>query len=111
MSLTAKRLLNFPVDDEDESLLSWAQGFMEGVFLRESNWFDQQEEVVAEMLLPIMLASELFEEAELNEMRKNKKLCQQLVEEIPDLITDLYLLFRVPEDKKPGKPQKGRHKR
>ncbi|MEH6812861.1 MAG: YecA family protein [Motiliproteus sp.] len=109
-------------DDEDDSLTVWSQGFMEGVFLRESEWFDANEELLAEMLLPIMLASELFDEPEFQEIRDNENLCQQFCNEIPELITDLYLHFRVPEDTKPnfnkgGKksankgPQKGPKKR
>ncbi len=90
------------LDDEDESLTVWSQGFMEGIFLRESDWFGKNEELLAEMLLPIMLASELFDEPEFQDIRDNDKLCEQLCGEIPDLITDLYLHFRVPEDTKPN---------
>lgn len=96
--------------DEDQLLEAWSQAFMEGVFMRESAWFSQREEEVAELLLPVMLASELFDDPELIKMRKDKKLCQQLVNEIPDLLTDLYLFFRVPEEKQkpPYKSGKGR---
>ncbi|OMH25598.1 YecA family protein [Motiliproteus sp. MSK22-1] len=94
------------LEDEEESLTVWAQGFMEGVFLRESEWFDHNEEQVAEMMLPIMMASELFDEPEFEAMRKDKKLCQQFCEEIPDLITDLYLHFRLPEEKTVTKDRK-----
>lgn len=90
------------LDDEDESLTVWSQGFMEGIFLRESEWFGENEEQLAEMLLPIMLASELFDEPEFKEIRDNEKLSNQFCSEIPDLITDLYLHFRVPEDTKPN---------
>jgi uncharacterized protein len=97
---------------EDDSLLTpWSQGFMEGVFMREAAWFGQQEEQVAELLLPIMIASELFEgDKELQQMRQNTKLINGLCQEIPDLLTDLYLLFRVPEQA-PKKPTKGRSNR
>lgn len=86
----------------DESLIVWCQGFMEGVFLREDDWFGDHEEDVAEMLLPMMLASDLFEEPEFKELRENPELCEQLCEEIPDLLIDLYLLFRVPPEEKKG---------
>lgn len=94
------------LDDEEQLLQAWAQAFMEGVFLREEQWFSQREEEVAELLLPIMLASELFDDPELLQMQKDRKLCQQLCQEIPELLTDLYLFFRVPEEKKKpvGKP-------
>jgi len=98
------------LDDEDQLLQAWAQAFMEGVFMRESLWFSQREEEVAELLLPMMLASELFDDPELVQMQKDRKLCQQLCEEIPELLTDLYLFFRLPQETKPplGKPGKGR---
>ncbi len=84
--------------DEDSLLTVWCQGFMEGVFMREEAWFGEQEEQVAELLLPTMIASELFEDdPELQKMRNDETLIQGLCEEIPDLLTDLYLLFRVPE--------------
>lgn len=83
--------------DEDSLLTPWCQGFMEGVFMREQAWFGDNEEQVAESLLPIMIASELFEDdKELQKMRNNPKLINGLCQEIPDLLTDLYLLFRVP---------------
>lgn len=92
--------------DEDSLLTVWCQGFMEGVFMREEAWFGEQEEQVAELLLPIMIASELFEDdPELQKMRQDTQLIQGLCEEIPDLLTDLYLLFRVPEQ---GQPPKGK---
>ncbi len=93
------------LDDEEEMLTVWSQGFMEGVFLRESDWFSKNEEQVAELMLPIMLASELFDDPGFADIRNNEKLCEQLCGEIPDLITDLYLHFRVPEDNKPAKSQ------
>jgi len=97
------------LDDEDQLLQAWAQAFMEGVFMRETLWFSQREEEVAELLLPMMLASELFDDPELVQMQKDRTLCQQLCEEIPELLTDLYLFFRVPDEKKPAaKPAKKR---
>ncbi len=91
--------------DEDSLLTVWCQGFMEGVFMRDKAWFGDHEEEMAELLLPMMIASELFEDdAELQKMRADTQLMQGLCEEIPDLLTDTYLLFRVPEQsKKPTK--------
>ena len=100
---------------DDESLLTvWCQGFMEGVFMREELWFGEHEEQMAELLLPMMIASELFEDdVELQAMRGDAQLMQGLCEEIPDLLTDIYLLFRVPEPtKKPlGKAGSAKKKR
>lgn len=99
--------LTLELDDEGDCLLEyWAQGFMELVFSQEQAWFSQHEDVVAESLLPFMLAANLDEDDELSDLRLQTKLCQQLCEQIPELVQDLFLLFRVPADSKPkgGKP-------
>ena len=90
-------------DEEGDCLLEyWAQGFMELVFSQEEAWFSQHEDAVAESLLPFMLAANLDEDQELAELRNQPKLCQQLCEQIPELVQDLFLLFRVPADKPKG---------
>ncbi|MBT3438235.1 MAG: YecA family protein [Oceanospirillaceae bacterium] len=95
--------LTLELDEEDDCLLEyWAQGFMELIFSQEDAWFAQQEEDVAECLLPFMLAAKLDEDAELEELRHQPEFCQQLCEQIPELLQDLYLLFRVPADKPKG---------
>ncbi|WP_207062017.1 YecA family protein [Motiliproteus sp. SC1-56] len=99
------------LDEEEPLLTNWAQGFMEGVFLREEAWFSQDEERVAELLLPIMVASELFDEPELTQIRNDARLCESLCEEIPELLTDLYLHFRVPEEPKAPKGRNGARRR
>lgn len=99
--------------DEDSFLTIWCQGFMEGVFMREEIWFGSHEEEMAELLLPMMIASDLFEDdVELQTMRNDATLMQGLCAEIPDLLTDIYLLFRVPEssNKAPGKKSSTKNK-
>ncbi|MDI3324399.1 UPF0149 family protein [Pontibacterium granulatum] len=89
-----------PDEDEDMSGLTWwAQAFMEGVFMNEEAWFNhQEEETVAELMLPIMVASELFDEdKEMAAMRGDKKLSEEMARQIPDLLIDLYLLFHAPK--------------
>ncbi|WP_370298456.1 UPF0149 family protein [Pontibacterium sp.] len=89
-----------PDEDEDMSGLTWwAQAFMEGVFMNEEAWFNhQEEETVAELMLPIMIASDLFDEdKEMAAMRKDKKLSEEMARQIPDLLIDLYLLFHAPK--------------
>ncbi|MFT6916954.1 MAG: hypothetical protein ACJAWL_003298 [Motiliproteus sp.] len=89
--------------DEDSFLTIWCQGFMEGVFMREDVWFGSHEEQMAELLLPMMIASDLFvDDVELQTMRNDATLMQGLCGEIPDLLTDIYLLFRVPEPSSKG---------
>lgn len=88
-------------DDEEQSeLTSWAQAFMEAVFLKEDEWFNHQaEEEVAELMLPIMIASDLFDEEEFASMRNDQRLCDEMCRNIPELLIDLYLLFNAPADK------------
>ncbi|MDO6562022.1 YecA family protein [Amphritea sp. 1_MG-2023] len=88
-------------DEEQSALTTWAQAFMEGVFLKEDEWFNHQaEEEVAELMLPIMIASELFDDEEFVKMRADQPLCDEMCRTIPDLLVDLYLLFHAPADKK-----------
>jgi uncharacterized protein len=95
--------LTLELDQEDDCLLEyWAQGFMELIFSQEEVWFSEQEEDVAECLLPFMLAAKLDEDEELEELRSQPEFCQQLCEQIPELLQDLYLLFRVPAEKPKG---------
>ncbi len=71
---------------------------MEGVFTQEEVWFNKQtEQDVAEMLLPVMVASDLFDEADINKIRDDEKLCAEMCAQIPELLIDLYLYFHAPE--------------
>ncbi|CAE6910064.1 MULTISPECIES: YecA family protein [Pseudomonas] len=88
-------------DDPDESeLRGWCIGFMEGVFLRESVWFEDSEDEVSELLLPIMVASGLFDEQpEFDEMAQDRDLVDSMAEQIPELLTALFLLCNAPDEK------------
>src|SRR5690606_33465682 len=78
-------------------------GFLEGVFLREEDWFRQDEETVSELLLPIMVGSGLFEDQpEFAEIAQDEEMVQDMLDHIPDVLTQLYLLFQAPEEK--GRP-------
>ena len=73
---------------------------MEGVFLREEVWFEQAEEEVSELLLPIMVGSGLFDEQpEFDEIARDRHLVDDMVAQIPDLLTNLFLLCQAPEEK------------
>lgn len=97
--------------DELSELQEWASGFMEGVFLTERHWFEtEKEEAVAELLLPFMVASDLFEDEEVSQIKSNQKLTQSCIEQIPEVVTDLYLALRTEPEKKqhkPAAPKKG----
>ncbi|TCK02560.1 YecA family protein [Marinobacterium mangrovicola] len=84
-------------DEELPEITLWAQSFMEGVFLREEEWFGDDEESVAGLLLPIMVASELFDDTEITDIRKDRALSEEMCEQIPEVLIDLYLNFHAPE--------------
>lgn len=88
-----------PEEDEDIAPLAWwSQAFMEGVFTQEDNWFSNKtDDDVAQMLLPIMVASELFGEDDINKIRDDENLCAEMCSQIPELLVDLYLHFHAPE--------------
>lgn len=88
-------------DEPDYSdLRSWCVGFLEGVFLREEAWFSHEEEVVSELLLPIMVGSGLFEDQpEFAEIAQDQDMVEDMMEHIPEVLTQLFLLFHAPEDK------------
>lgn len=84
-------------DDEIPEMTLWAEAFMEAVFSNEEAWFSEDEESVAGLLLPIMVASDLFDEGEVKDIRKDRALSEEMCEQIPEILIDLYLLFNAPE--------------
>ncbi|MDX1298184.1 MAG: YecA family protein [Pseudomonas sp.] len=87
-------------EPDDSDLRGWCIGFMEGVFLREAVWFDDAEDEVSELLLPIMVASGLFDEQpEFAEIASDRDLVDSMVDQIPELLTALFLLCNAPEEK------------
>ncbi len=87
-------------DPDDSDLRGWCIGFMEGVFLREDIWFENAEDEVSELLLPIMVGSGLFDEQpEFADIARDQDLMSEMVQQIPELLTALFLLFNAPEEK------------
>ncbi len=88
-------------DDPDYSeLRGWCIGFLEGVFLREDAWFEDDEEEISELLLPIMVGSGLFDEQpDFAEMAADLELVDSMLEQIPEVLTTLFLLCQAPEEK------------
>ncbi|MFC2974526.1 UPF0149 family protein [Azotobacter bryophylli] len=87
-------------DPDDSDLRGWCIGFMEGVFLREDIWFENAEDEVSELLLPIMVGSGLFDEQpEFSDIARDQDLMNEMIEQIPELLTALFLLFNAPEEK------------
>ena len=87
-------------EPDDSDIRGWCIGFMEGVFLREAVWFEQAEKEVSELLLPIMVGSGLFDEQpEFDEIARDRQLVDDMVAQIPELLTNLFLLCQAPEEK------------
>lgn len=87
-------------EPDDSDIRGWCIGFMEGVFLRESVWFENAEDEVSELLLPFMVGSGLFDEQpEFEEIARDRDLMAEMVGQIPELLTALFLLFNAPEEK------------
>lgn len=99
---------------DDSEISAWSAGFTEAMMLREEAWFAQNEQEVAELLLPFMAVSCLFPDEDLDDMVSDLETTNRLISQLPELLVDLYLLFHAPAEKpspfkKPGgHPGKGK---
>lgn len=68
--------------------------------MEEQAWFAKSEDEVSELLLPIMVASGLFDdEPEFADFLKDDELVDSMIEQIPEILTALFLLFNAPDEK------------
>lgn len=82
---------------QDSDMEAWCQGFMEVVFELPDAWQHKDEEQLSVLLLPIETASGFFsDEPDFQKLYKQPKLLKQMFDDIPELLTDLYLLFHAP---------------
>ncbi len=95
-----EEVIDLPLSMDDKDQLSdWCTGFMEAHFLAEQRWFETHEQEVCELLLPVMLASGLFsDEPDFQHILSDSQLTEDMYEQIPDVLMELYLLFNSPED-------------
>lgn len=92
--------LDLGEEPDDSELRGWCIGFMEGVFLREEAWFETAEDEVSELLLPIMVGSGLFDEQpEFADIASSAELQAEMVVQIPEILTGLYLMMHAPDEK------------
>ncbi|TDO09802.1 MULTISPECIES: YecA family protein [Halomonas] len=85
----------------------WCAGFMEGVFLDEPAWFTDDEEAAATLLLPFMLLSGLFDdEPDMAELASDAMRLEGFVSQLPELVLDLYLHYRVPTETPKTRPRR-----
>jgi uncharacterized protein len=85
------------VEYEDSDMEAWCQGFMEVVFELPEQWHHSDEEQMSVLMLPIEVASGFFvDEPDFKQFYTQKALLKQMFDEIPDILTDLYLFMNVP---------------
>lgn len=103
-TLSNEELIEFPFEieeaDVDSSLGDWSVGFVDALFLNEDAWFTEDaEEVLIELTLPMMVFSGIDEEdPQMESFRRNGQLMDELAEEIPDNLSEIYLLYHAPND-------------
>ncbi|WP_447928036.1 YecA/YgfB family protein [Vreelandella sp. EE27] len=91
---------------EETPIGDWCAGFMEAVFSDESAWFQDDEEAAATLLLPFMLLSGLFDdEPDMQDLAGDTARQEALVAQLPELVLDLYLHYRVPPETAKPKPR------
>ncbi|HEX6591135.1 MAG TPA: YecA family protein [Moraxellaceae bacterium] len=82
---------------EPTDLNDWCVGFMEGMFLKEDSWYDIDEELIADLTLPMVVLSDLIDDPDLQQIRTDQKLARELAQQIPDVLTEIYLHFHAPK--------------
>lgn len=96
-TLSQEELVDIPepdnADDEEYAMSNWCVGFVEGFMENENLWFADKEEQVAGLLLPIMALSDLFEDDDFSEIKSNENLVLQFIDQLPELITDIFLFY------------------
>lgn len=103
-TLINEETIEFPFEieeaSEDSSLGDWSVGFVDALFLNDEAWFSasDDEEAVIMFTLPMMVFSGIEGEEEMDNIRRNGDLMDELAEEIPENLTKLYLLYHSPEE-------------
>ncbi len=94
--------IEFPFEieeaDTESSLGDWSVGFVDAMFLNEDAWFTpEHEEQLVDLTLPIMVFSGIDEEdPQMESFRRNGQLMDELAEEIPENLNELYLMYHTP---------------
>ncbi len=79
--------------DPMHALENWCAGFVDAFMENEDEWLGTNEAEIGELLIPMLTLSGLFEDEDFQKVRESEKLSTQMAEAIPDVLTDLYLLF------------------
>ena len=85
--------------DPMNALENWCAGFVDTFLEHEEAWLvaASSEEDVADLMVPMLTLSGLFDDEDFQKARNNEKLSARMADTIPDSLTDLYLLFHAPE--------------
>lgn len=84
--------------DPMNALENWCAGFVDTFLDHEEAWLEAaSEEEVADLMLPMLTLSGVFDDEDFQKVRSDDKLAGRMAEAIPDSLTDLYLLFHAPE--------------
>lgn len=83
--------------DPMNALENWCAGFVDTFLEHEDSWLEEDEKETADLLVPMLTLSGLFEDEDFQKVRKDEKLSRQMSDAIPDSLTDLYLLFHAPD--------------
>ena len=84
--------------DPMNALENWCAGFVDTFLENEESWLEAaSEEEVADLMVPMLTLSGLFEDEDFTKVREDEKLAGRMADAIPDSLTDLYLLFHAPD--------------
>lgn len=84
--------------DPMNALENWCAGFVDTFLDHEEEWLEAaDEEEVADLMVPMLTLSGLFDDEDFQKVRNDEKLASRMAEAIPDSLTDLYLLFHAPD--------------
>jgi uncharacterized protein len=102
-TLADEQSIEFPFDEIDQldvesNLGDWCIGFVDAIFVNEqTDWFDIDEEAVGMLTMPMMVFSGIEDDdPDLQAMRQNEDILEQMADEIPNNLTQLFLLFHAP---------------
>lgn len=99
-SLDMGQALELPEPEDGDpmnALENWCAGFVDTFLEHEDEWLGDNEDEAADLLVPMLTLSGLFDDEDFRKVRENEKLSRQMAEAIPDSLTDLYLLFHAPD--------------
>lgn len=82
--------------DPMNALENWCAGFVDTFLENEDQWLEIHEDDTANLMVPMMTLSGLFDDEDFRKVRESEKLSKQMADAIPDSLTDLYLLFHAP---------------